>query len=161
MKITWRRGFFRAWVALAVAWVALVGWKERDQWSSGFSYAHTNGECWDRLAKWPDGKPFDVYDMFGEFDLPSNVEINKKENAWAADSIPERNRWRDIVTQKLRDCEAASDAAKPIMQRLTLTVSESWPILKESLSRIFLPPLALLIAGWILGWIVRGFRTTT
>jgi hypothetical protein len=108
-------------------------------------------------CQWPDGKPFDVYDMFGEFDLPSNVEMNKKENAWAADSIPERNRWRDIVTQKLRDCEAA----KPILQRLTLTLTDSWPTLKESLSLIFLPPLALLIGGWLLGWIARGFRTIT
>jgi hypothetical protein len=157
MKIEWRRGFLRAWAVLALAWVALVGWNERDQWSNGLSHVHSNGECWDRLAKWPDGKPFDVYDMFGEFDLSSNVEINKKENAWAADSIPERNRWRDIVTQKLRDCEAA----KPILQRLTLAVSDKWPALKDSLSVIFFPPLALLIVGWLLGWIARGFWMTT
>jgi hypothetical protein len=88
----------------------------------------------------------------GEFDLPANVEINKKENAWAADSIPERNRWRDTVTQKLRDCEAN----QPIFERLG-GASDAL----KSLFLILLPPLGLLIAGWLLGWIVSGFRTTT
>jgi hypothetical protein len=158
MKIEWQRGFFRAWLVLAVAWVGLVGWNEYGQWATRLSYVHGEGQCWDHLAKWPDGKPFDIYDIIGnEFDLPANVEINKKENAWLADSIPERNRWRDIVTQKLRDCEAA----QPITQRLTLAVSDHWPALKDSLSHIFLPPLALLIAGCLLGWTVRAFRTTT
>jgi hypothetical protein len=156
MKIEWQRGFFRAWVVLALAWVGLIGWNEYGQWP-GLSYVHGDGECWDRLAKWPDGKPFNIYDIIGnEFDLPTNVEINKKENAWAADSIPERNRWRDIVTQRLKDCEAA----QPITQRLTRTVSDYWPALKGSLFLMFLPPLALLIAGWLLGWIVSGFRAT-
>jgi hypothetical protein len=134
MKIEWRRGFFRAWMVLALAWVALVGWKERDQWSNGLSYVHSNGECWDRLAKWQDGKPFDdVYDLYND----------------TKDSSSEKDQWRDAVRLKINDCEAASEAAKPIMQRLTLTVSESWPILKESLSFIFLPPFALLIAAWV------------
>jgi hypothetical protein len=159
MKIEWRRGFFRAWAVLALAWVTLVGWNEYGQWANGrpSNIVNTEGECWDRLAKWPDGKPFDIYDTFNEFDLPSNIEINKKENVWAADSIPERNRWRDTVLQRLKDCEAA----KPILQRLTLTVSDYWPALKDSLSLILLPPLALLIAGCLFGWIIRGFRTTT
>jgi len=28
-----------------------------------------------------------------EMDVPDNVEINKRNHAWAADSIPERNKW--------------------------------------------------------------------
>jgi hypothetical protein len=64
------------------------------------------------------------------------------------------------VRLKIKDCEAATEAAKPILQRLTLMLSDSWPTLKESLSLIILPPLALLIVGWLLGWIARGFRTS-
>jgi hypothetical protein len=98
MKFEWRRGFFRAWVVLALAWVALVGWKERDQWSNRYSYIPTEGECWDRLAKWPDGKPFDGYDAISN-ETP--------------DSSSERDQWRDAVRLKIKDCEAA----KPILQR--------------------------------------------
>jgi hypothetical protein len=34
MKIDWRRGFFRAWVALALAWVGFSGWNEYRVWDS-------------------------------------------------------------------------------------------------------------------------------
>jgi hypothetical protein len=142
MKIEWQRGCFRAWAVLALVWVALVGWNQFGQWSHGLSYVYSNGECWDRLAKWPDGTPFDVYDAF----------YNDTK-----DSSSERDRWRDTVRMKLGDCEAA----KPILRRLKLTASDYWPALRDSLSLILLPPLALLIAGWLLAWTVRGFRTST
>jgi hypothetical protein len=140
MKIEWRRGFFRAWVVLALAWIALVGWKEYGLWANE-SNVHTERECWDRLAKWPDGKPMEsIWDLMNDFEvLPTNVEINK---------------WRNAVAQKLRDCEAA----QPILQRLARTDRYAF---EGSLSLVFLPPLALLIAGWLLGWIVRGFRAST
>src|SRR5437763_9178283 len=59
-------------------------------------------DCWEPLAKWPDGKSFDEWDRYGavELDIPSNVEINKKNGEWAADSIAERNRWRESIWQK-------------------------------------------------------------
>jgi hypothetical protein len=160
MKIEWRRGFFRAWMVLALTWVALVGWSERDQFPESLSYVRHDNECWDRLAKWPDGKRFEaengIWELMPEFDNQRNVQPNKRNNAWRADSIPERKRWRGIIAQKLEDCEAAKVAAKPILQRWTLTVST----LEEPLSLIFLPPLALLVSGWLLGWIVRGFRAS-
>jgi hypothetical protein len=37
-------------------------------------------------------------------------------------------------------------------------VTENWPELTSALRLILLPPLAVLIAGFIFGWIVRGFR---
>jgi hypothetical protein len=84
MNIKWRRGFFRGWVVLALAWVALAGWNERDQWSNGGSYVHSNRECWDRLAKWPDGKPFEaeegIWALVDEFDIESNREQLKRNN---------------------------------------------------------------------------------
>jgi len=32
-------------------------------------------DCWEPLAKWPDGKSFDEWDRYGavELDIPSNV----------------------------------------------------------------------------------------
>jgi hypothetical protein len=34
MKIEWRRGFFRAWVVLALAWIGLTGWNEYLKWDN-------------------------------------------------------------------------------------------------------------------------------
>jgi hypothetical protein len=79
----------------------------------------------------------------------------KKSNAWAADAIAERNRWRETIWQKVKDCEAA----KPFVQRAALGVTENWSYLRSSLQFILLPPLAVLFAGVIFGWIVvRGSR---
>jgi hypothetical protein len=44
------------------------------------------------------------------------------------------------------------------VQRMALRVTENWSFLKSSLQLILLPPLAMLIAGFTLGWIVTGFR---
>jgi hypothetical protein len=65
-----------------------------------------------------------------------------------------KNRWRAQIRQKLSDCEAAA----PIMQRTSLKVSDIWSRVKGSLPIIFLPPFALLIAGYIIGWVAQGFR---
>jgi hypothetical protein len=155
MQVNWGRGFFRAWLALAVVWVGFIGWYDKP-WSFdwGLASIRTEGECWTRLAKWPDGQSFDVWWEFEEIDTPSNVEINKKNGAWAADSIPERNRWVAATTQKLIACEAAA----PIMQRLSNLTTSIWASEKDAIAFLLLPPLALLIIGWIIGWIVRGFR---
>jgi hypothetical protein len=75
--------------------------------------------------------------------------------------IEKRNQWRATVRQKLRECEATKEAARPIAQRISLTATRVWQSLEDSLRIILLPPVVLLVAGWIVGWIVRGFRTST
>jgi len=120
----------------------------------GASSIRFEGECWDQLAKWPDGQHFLWEDAFEEADIPSNVEINKKNKAWAADSIPERNRWVRLTLKELQNCEPAS----PLMQRIALRAADIWASLEGSLPIIFLPPLLLLITASIVGWIVKGFR---
>jgi hypothetical protein len=151
MRIDLKRGLLRAWVVIAVAWIGLTGWST--QWGFVPFGFHLGGECWDRLAKWPDGQSFTEWEVFDEVDTPSNVEINKKRGAWAAESIPERSRWAEVTRQKLIDCEATA----PLKRRL-LKVSDIWSSLQGSLPLIFLPPFALLIAGYIIGWVAQGFR---
>src|SRR5262249_35205719 len=109
--MNWRRGFFRAWLVFAVAWIALTGWNVcgSKPWNQNWVRCpQTEGECWDRVAKWPDGQRFTVWDIGEEADVESNVEINKKKKAWSAEDIPARNRWTRETTQKLLDCEAAT-----------------------------------------------------
>jgi hypothetical protein len=138
MRIDRQRGFLRTWAVLAVAWVGLMGWSEYADmpWKTE---SPAEAECWDRLAKWPDGKPFDIWDAISN-DTP--------------DGSSEKDRWRAMIRQKVEGCTAAA----PIMQRLPFTTEHTWSILKASLAIVLLPPLALLIAGGILGWVVKGFR---
>jgi hypothetical protein len=160
MTFNWQRGLLRAWVVFAVAWIGVAGWYEyqsmpwNQNWGA-YSEIRTEGECWDRLAKWPDDQPFTEWDAFAdEVDVPQNVELNKKNHAWSADSIPDRNGWRHATKQKLMDCEAAS----PLTHRLLRRMANVWSSLEDSLAVIFLPPMALLIAGYAFGWVARGFR---
>jgi hypothetical protein len=143
--INLKRGLLRAWVVIAVAWIGLTGWRENTQkhwdwdWTSGI---YTKGECWDRIAKWPDGQPFNKWDVFNPHPInppPEDAEINRK-----------RRDWVEATLQKLRECEAAA----PVSVKLT----RIWPSVRDSLPIILLPPFALLIAGYIIGWVVRGFR---
>jgi hypothetical protein len=157
--INLKRGLLRAWVVIAVAWIGLIGWREYTRkpwnWDWGRVPIQTTGECWDRLAKWPDGQAFTQWDTFAdEIDSPINIEINRSKHAWAADSILERNRWAAAIREKLRECQAAA----PVMERVSLKAVHIWSSLENSLPIILLPPIALLIAGYIIGWVVRGFR---
>jgi hypothetical protein len=99
----------------------------------------------DQFAKWPDGRPFDMWERAGFVDY---------------DPKDEKNQWRekiwDEVWQKVWDCEAA----KPLTQRVARRATENWSDLISSLELILLPPLVVLIAGFIFGWIVKGFRKT-
>jgi hypothetical protein len=152
MRINWARGFFRAWAVLAVLWISGSGWHAY----TTASWSQPEDDCWEQIAKWPDGKPLDQWDRWGatEVDVPSNVEFNKKEGAWAANAIAERNRWREKIWQEVKDCEAA----KPVVQRIAVRVTENWSQLTSALQFILWPPLVVLIAAFIFGWIVRGFR---
>jgi hypothetical protein len=75
MSVNFGRGFFRAWLALSVVWVGIIGWLEYTNKPWNLS---REGKCWMQLAKWPDGQPFNWFDLDLEIDTPSNVEINKK-----------------------------------------------------------------------------------
>jgi hypothetical protein len=151
VMINLKRGLLRGWAVIAVVWIGLAGWREYTEkpwnWDWYYGSVRTEGECWDRLAKWPDGQPLSGREVYGDF-------WDKK---LSTDSNMERNRWAEAIRQKLLECEAAA----PIMQRMPVKLTRilSQPGWKESLPILLLPPFALLIAGYIIGWVVRGFRT--
>jgi hypothetical protein len=153
MHINWGRGFLRAWVVLALCWIVATSWIEYAGWANRLHFVHSEGECWNRFAKWPDGQAFNYFDVFEEVDDPRNIEINKSRHAWEADSIAKRNRWVLATLQKLEECEAA----QPTVHRLMLWITDSLSAVKGSLALILLPPFLLLITGYVLGWIARGF----
>jgi hypothetical protein len=141
MRINLKRGLLRAWVVIAVAWIGLMGWS----WDVFVPDYRYGSECWDRFAKWPDGSLILPSDIYNEAQPANQLPDIQVEN---------RNLWRVQIRQKLSDCEAAA----PLMHRVSLKVSDMWSSLKHSLPIIFLPPLALLIVGYIIGWVAQGFR---
>jgi hypothetical protein len=132
---------------LAGVWIFASGWYAYSTFTD-YSFIQPQDDCWDQIAKWPDGKPFDVWDDFDDYVIPGF------EKAAEYSIAIERNRWRHVIRQKLNDCEAA----KGLVHRVTLWVTGNSSGLKSSLQLILLPPSALLIAGCLLGWIVSGFR---
>lgn len=154
MRLNWRRGLFRSFLVVAVASVGYAGFHEYATRSLNFDSRiasnRAEGDCWTRIAKWPDGQPFNVFDLFEEENTPSNIELNKKRGAWSPDSIPDRNQWVVSTKQKLIACESGRPVAPQVMGQVT----NVWLSLRNSLVGLLLPPLALLIIGWI----IRGFR---
>jgi hypothetical protein len=142
MQLSWGRGFFRIWTVLAIIWVTVLGWHEYSaHWWWSDPVFHVGGECWDRLAKWQDGKAFGPWD-----DAPDTPPGSAE--------ITEADRWRELVRQKLTACEGA----KPIVERLNGWVADNYTSIRDSILLIFLPPFGLLLLGYCIGWIVKGFR---
>src|SRR2546429_4208972 len=104
MRLNWIKALFWCWAVLAILWVLASGWHAYTTMYLNLPF-QPQSDCWGPIAKWPDGKPFDEWDRYGavELDVPSNVEINKKNGEWAADAIVERNRWRETIWQKVKD----------------------------------------------------------
>ena len=58
-----------------------------------------------------------------------------------------------MIRQKLKACEYD----KPLVQRLTAWLDDNFIALKGSLLLILLPPFSLLLLGYCVGWVVKGF----
>jgi hypothetical protein len=140
MQMSWR-GFFRAWTVLAIIWVTCFGWREYSvaRWID--PALHSGGKCWDRLAKWTDGKAFDDWEL-----LFSDAEPG---------SVPTANdRWRESIGQKLRACEDA----RPLVERWSGWVADNFSSVEDSFLLILLPPFGLLLFSYCVGWVAKGFR---
>jgi hypothetical protein len=147
MQLSWGRGFFRIWAVLAIVWVMFFGWREysvHSWWTD--PVVRIGGECWDRFAKWQDGQ------RFGEWDAFDDVALNEA----PSESINERNRWRELIRQKLRTCEDT----KPAVERFGGWVADNLSSLKDALLLILLPPFGLLLFGYCIGWVAKGFRAS-
>jgi hypothetical protein len=143
MQLNLRRGSFRIWIVLAIIWVTFFGWREyyTHWWWSDLAI-HNSRECWERLARWPDGKPFGPWD-----DAPDTPP--------GSTETTEADRWREVVRQKLTACEDA----KPIGERLNGWVADNYTSIRDSILLIVLPPFGLLLVGCSICWIDSGFRT--
>jgi hypothetical protein len=145
MKVNFGRGFFRAWLVIAAAWIGVFCWIHYPTWWADWvAYPYTvDDDCSESLGKWPDGRKFEgAADWFRDY---------------PADSDTEHNRWLAVVHKKIADCRAA----KPFGERLNFFLTSTWSVTNETFPLMLLPPFALLLAGLATGWILKGFRVTS
>jgi hypothetical protein len=146
-----RQGTFRAWVVLSICWVCFATWTTFGSVTLDFA-SPVSDRCLDQFGKWPDGAAFDVWEQTGstpyDWKLPDaelSVEDRAKKQAFGA-------AW-----ERINICSAAEEAAKPFTQRVAFLINQNLSILQHPLMTTFLPPLALLIGGVLVGWILKGF----
>jgi hypothetical protein len=137
MKVNFGRGFFRAWLVIAAAWIGVVCWIHYPTWALWVSNPYTEDDCSESLGKWPDDRKFSTIDWFPDY----------------ADDT-EHNRWLAAVNKKIVDCRAA----KPFGERLAFFLTNTWGVTNETFPLMLLPPFALLLAGLGVGWILKGFK---
>jgi hypothetical protein len=146
-----RQGTFRAWVVLSICWVCFATWSTLGSVTLDLA-SPVSDRCLGQFGKWPDGTPFDVWEQVGatpyDWQSPAaelSVEDQAKKQAFEA-------AW-----ERINICSVAEDAAKPFTQRVAFLFNQNLSILRYPLMMAFLPPLALLIGGVLVGWILKGF----
>jgi hypothetical protein len=175
--INWRRGFLRGWLVLTILWIGFFGWNKYDGHFEDWFVAPivpADDDCSKQLGKWPSGKAMDLDLWFSELppDAPPDaLPLIRREERTVSDPRPDpngtglarafdRDRWRDVIRKKIYDCEAAHEAAEPAFQRFSVRAAKIWADARESLVFVVLPPFALLFLGYVLNWIVSGFRAS-
>ncbi len=139
MKVNWKRGFFRVWILITIIWIAVLGWAEFGGGLPWIPPFQTEGECWDRFAKWPDGSPLNALDAYFDETSDGNVE---------------HDRLRAEIRQKLADCESHWSLARRVASKLVFL----WHVFGDSLGLVFLPPVGLLLVGYAFGRVIGGFQ---
>ena len=146
MHLNWRRGLFRSLLVLAVTGAGFAA----SQWGWETGSKLSENDCWSRIAKWPDGRPFSVFDLFEDVNTPRTVELNKEGRAWSTQSPQGSNPWVISTRQRLIACETGG----AVMAQMTGQTNSVWVSLRNSLLGFLLPPFAILGAGWI----ARGLK---
>jgi hypothetical protein len=159
-----RRGMIRLWVATSLLWIAVAGafaymQVSGDLKKSYFQYeqqSKNHEKPWD--TDW--SKPFyernfapgkgDVPDRFPTLDA-SHVDEWKKSPHLTEISFPDGS----ILFVPL---ELTRDDMKLLAKEFWDGRIERWiELAKPWATFVLVPPVALLIIGWIIGWVVRGF----
>jgi hypothetical protein len=143
-----RRGFYRIWVALSVLWLIIV---------IAFSYEQIISPYIEpRVYVLPNGNsdfykldnPFDQFDT--DFKNAHSVEVQFPNDVilFPAKEIPK-------AVLEAQGPSFYEHYSKPREAELNVA---RWKTVELSSTVAFLPPLALLLFGLVIGWIARGFK---
>jgi hypothetical protein len=129
--MNWRQGFFRLWLFLSVLWIGVIGWNTYANWYAPyFNWYYPEDDC-----------------LGGGKRPLSDAEVGLPPDPQQEAQLPKE-------LAKIAECRAA----KPISERLAFIATSYWVNIKASLPLALLPPLVLLLVGYMFGWVVKGFR---
>jgi hypothetical protein len=151
MPVNLRRGFFRIWLAVSALWLIFVGAFSYGQVVSPYFgpqvYVLSNAN--DDFLKLDN--VFDSYHSDFKVTYPVEISFANNVTLFAKNDIPKAvldTRSKSFYEQYVKPREAELTTAR-------------WQSLDYATAIGLLPPLALLLLGLVIGWIVSGFKSTT
>lgn len=145
--IRWGRGFFRVWIVLAIVWI-------------GLGTAISLGTAVDpyispRLAAVPsDTGKVTLYPTYGT--VADDVRRLVSEGAMKSTEIAEGFSFYTTTASSAEGVARATVEAKAAVE--DYVASETTKARVSAVAWTLLPPLAVLIVGWAIGWAISGFR---
>jgi hypothetical protein len=149
--MNWRRGLFRFWLAVSALWLIIVvvlfypqvvspyiepqAYILRDDSDSGFLQLDNVSDSNDQDFK-------AAYQI--EIEFPNKVTL------FAKDDTP----------KPVLDTQSKSFYEQHVKPREAELAAARWQSLERASATGVLPPLALLLVGLVIGWIVSGFKST-
>jgi hypothetical protein len=159
-EMNFKRGMLRLWVALSLLWMAGVTFIAFEQFHDLGVFAGDYvrmGQLRDEKAKTDYSKPYkENFFAPGEDGRP-DIFVND-DHKFPSDGMqkvefPDHSVLRLSKEFNKRDMEIASKAFWEQRWRRYATIITPW------VAAFLGPPAALLLLGWIVAWITRGFTT--
>jgi hypothetical protein len=146
--MNWRRGFFRAWICLAVIWLVVSIW-----YLDPISQLRIPNHL---IVLSYDGNRFEFAP-----DLPI-AEIKKSLVGWAKTRDGEIDRkWNNKESLTADEFGDTGQPPETIASRIIADYRSNGEanlgVARNLVVISFLPPLALLVSGWVIAWVLRGF----
>jgi hypothetical protein len=145
--MNWRRGLFRLWLAVSALWLIVVALLFYPQVVSPYiepqAYILTN-DGFLQLDNVSDSQDHDFKTAYQiEIEFPNKVIL------FAKDDTP----------KPVLDTQSKSFYERYVKPRDAEVTTARWQSLERASATGLLPPLALILLGLVIGWIVSGFKS--
>jgi len=147
--MNWKRGFFRLWLAVSAFWLIIVAVLFYPQVVSPYiepqAYILRDDSGFLQLDNVSDSNDQDFKAAYQiEIEFPNKVTL------FAKDDTP----------KPVLDTQSKSFYEQHVKPREVELATARWQSLERASATGVLPPLALLLVGLVIGWIVSGFKST-
>jgi hypothetical protein len=146
--MNWRRGLFRLWLAVSALWLIIVAVLFYPQAVSPYieprAYILTDDLKFFELDNVSDSEDRDFKAAY-----QTEVEFPNKVTLFAKDDTP----------KPVLDTQSKSFYEQHVKPREVELATARWQSLERASATGLLPPLALLLLGLVIGWIVSGFKS--
>jgi len=158
--MNWHQGFFRAWIALSILWVLLVGLFNYDSIVSPYPYVYVEPT---RYILNPKNNEFGAFGVHAP--QYSNLARDKDAGKLKAIAVGDFS-WLELYVPS----DASTETIESQVDRVNAIAVERTRIAVEEKQRTNLKltiyaalgvPIVFLALGLGIGWVIMGFRTRT